>query len=72
KVGKHFDLVIGDASFEYTINEARVIQEATLDGIYVIRTAVPQERMGSDDVVRNYKSLSQVEQAFRSMKSVDL
>ena len=72
KVGKHFDLVIGDASFEYTINEARVAQEATLDGIYVIRTAVPQERMGSDDVVRNYKSLSQVEQAFRSMKTVDL
>jgi hypothetical protein len=72
KVGKHFDLVIGDASFEYTINEARVAQEATLDGIYVIRTAVPQERMGSDDVVRNYKSLSQVERAFRSMKSVDL
>ena len=72
KVGKHLDLVIGDASFEYTINEARVAQEATLDGIYVIRTAVPQERMGSDDVVRNYKSLSQVEQAFRSMKTVDL
>ena len=72
KVGKHLDLDIGDASFEYTINEARVAQEATLDGIYVIRTAVPQERMGSDDVVRNYKSLSQVEQAFRSMKTVDL
>jgi hypothetical protein len=72
KVGKHFDLEIGDASFGYTINEARVAQEASLDGIYVIRTAVAQERMGSDDVVRNYKSLSQVEQAFRSMKSVDL
>jgi hypothetical protein len=38
----------------------------------VIRTAVAQERMGSDDVVRNYKSLSQVEQALRSMKTVDL
>ena len=72
KVGKHFDLEMGDASFGYTINDARVAQEASLDGIYVIRTAVAQERMGSDDVVRNYKSLSQVEQAFRSMKSVDL
>ncbi len=72
KVGKHFDLEIGDASFGYTINEARVAQEASLDGIYVIRTAVPRERMDSDDVVRNYKNLSQVEQAFRSMKSVDL
>ncbi|HTO45543.1 MAG TPA: IS1634 family transposase [Burkholderiales bacterium] len=72
KVGKHLDLVIGDASFEYTINDARVAQEASLDGIYVIRTAVAQERMGSDDVVRNYKSLTQVEQAFRSMKTVDL
>src|SRR5229473_1383727 len=62
KVGKHFDLEIGDASFGYTINEARVAQEASLDGIYVIRTAVPRERMDSDDVVRNYKNLSQVEQ----------
>src|SRR5246500_521684 len=72
KVGKHFDLEMGDASFGYTINDARVAQEASLDGIYVIRTAVAQERMASDDVVRNYKSLSQVEQAFRSMKTVDL
>ena len=72
KVGKHFDLVIGDASFEYAINDARVAQEAALDGIYVIRTAVPHARMNSDDVVRNYKNLSQVEQAFRSMKTVDL
>lgn len=72
KVGKHFDLVIGDASLEYTINDARVAQEAALDGIYVIRTAVPPARMNSDEVVRNYKNLSQVEQAFRSIKTVDL
>ena len=72
KVGKHFDLVIGDASLEYAINDARVAQEAALDGIYVIRTAVPHARMISDDVVRNYKNLSQVEQAFRSIKTVDL
>jgi transposase len=72
KVGKHLDLEIGDASFAYAVNEARVAQEASLDGIYVIRTAVPRERMDSDDVVRNYKKLSQVEQAFRSMKTVDL
>ena len=72
KVGKHFDLEITDASFGYAINEARVAAEAALDGIYVIRTAVPHERMSSDDVVRTYKSLSQVEQAFRSIKTVDL
>jgi transposase len=72
KVGKHFDLVIGDASLEYAINDERVAQEAALDGIYVIRTAVPHARMNSDDVVRNYKNLSQVEQAFRSIKTVDL
>ena len=72
KVGKHFDLVIGDASLEYAINDERVAQEAALDGIYVIRTAVPPARMNSDDVVRNYKNLSQVEQAFRSIKTVDL
>ena len=72
KVGKHFDLDIGDDHFDFAINEDRVAREAALDGIYVIRTSVTSERLDSAGVVRTYKRLSSVERAFRSLKTVDL
>jgi transposase len=72
KVGKHFVLDICDNNFDFTINEDKVKAEATLDGIYVIRTSLPKDRMDSADTVRSYKALTQVERAFRSMKTVDL
>ncbi len=72
KVGKHFVLDIRDDSFDFHIDEKKVATEAALDGIYVIRTSVPAERLSTDDAVRSYKSLSQVERAFRSIKTIDL
>ena len=73
KVGKHFDTeVAGDGRFAYARNEERIAAEAALDGIYVIRTNVPADELPAGDVVRSYKSLSRVERAFRSFKSVDL
>lgn len=72
KVAKHLELIIEDDNFTYSLNEHSVSDEAALDGIYIVRTSLPQERMSPEDAVRNYKSLSNVERAFRSMKSVDL
>jgi len=72
KVAKHFDLVIEDAEFSFRVNQERVAQEAALDGLYVIRTSLPKEKLDSADAVRSYKLLTQVEQAFRSLKSLDL
>lgn len=72
KVGKHFILDIRDEDFEFSVNEQKVAEEAALDGIYVIRTSVDTARMSAGDAVRSYKSLSQVERAFRSIKTVDL
>jgi len=46
--------------------------EAALDGIYVIRTNVPEQKLCAAEVVSAYKRLSRVEDAFRSLKSVDL
>lgn len=43
-----------------------------LDGIYIVRTDVPHEEMSMDEVVKTYKGLQQVEQAFRNMKSMQL
>jgi transposase len=72
KVGKHFKLDIGDNSFHFEIDEQKVTAEAALDGIYVIRTSLPAERISADDTVRGYKLLTQVERLFRSFKTIDL
>ena len=72
KVGKHFDLDIQDNEFSFTIKEDKVAAEAALDGVYVVRTSVPKERMDSEETVRSYKLLTQVERAIRSMKTIDL
>jgi hypothetical protein len=72
KVAKHVRLEIHDDRFAFQIDEARVAAEAALDGIYVIRTSVPSERLDAADAVRHYKRLSDVERAFRSLKTIDL
>jgi len=72
KVAKHFELEIHDGSFTFRLLQEKVAAEAALDGIYVIRTSLGPERMNTDDTVRSYKLLSNVERAFRSLKTVDL
>jgi hypothetical protein len=72
KVAKHFRIEIGEESFRYCRNHETITQESSLDGIYVIRTSVPEDVMGAAETVRAYKGLSRAERAFRSFKSVDL
>lgn len=72
KMEKHFELTIAKDSFTYSRREDAIAKEALLDGLYVVRTSVPQETLDSEEVVRAYKSLSHVERAFRSLKTVDL
>jgi len=72
KMGKHFILEIGDHSFSYSRDETKIALEAALDGLYVIRTSVPEEELSAEGAVGAYKGLSRVERAFRSMKTVDL
>ncbi len=72
KVAKHFQLEIHDDRFAFQIDAARVAAEAALDGIYVIRTSVPAARLDATDAVRHYKQLSDVERAFRALKTIDL
>ena len=72
KVAKHFALAIDDQAFAFTRKSESIAAEAMLDGLYVIRTSVPAQTMDSADCVRHYKSLANVERAFRTLKSVDL
>jgi DDE family transposase len=72
KVGKHFRLEISESSFRFSRDVTQIEREAALDGIYVIRTSLPAAEMDTDETVRSYKRLAQVERAFRSIKTVDL
>jgi hypothetical protein len=72
KMAKHFVFEITESSFAYRRNEPKIAQEAALDGIYVIRTSVPPDSLSAEQSVEAYKSLSSVERAFRTMKTVDL
>ena len=72
KMAKHFHYRIRTNGFTYARNPARIEREAALDGIYVIRTTVPTASASSEQAVRHYKELANVERAFRSLKSVDL
>lgn len=72
KMAKHFELAIGENAFTFARKRDAIAAEAALDGIYIIRTSVPVAQMDSARCVRNYKSLANVERAFRSLKTIDL
>jgi transposase len=72
KVGKHFDCQIGEGSFTWSRRQDSIEQEEQLDGIYVLRTSEPAERLSAEDTVRSYKRLAEVERAFRCLKGIDL
>lgn len=72
KVAKHFELAIGETAFSFQRKPDSIAAEAALDGLYIIRTSVPATHMDGADCVRNYKSLANVERAFRSLKTIDL
>ena len=69
KVAKHFLTEITETSFSFRRNEAKIAEEARLDGIYVLRTSLPEEVLGRDGVVFSYKELENVERAFRGFSS---
>jgi hypothetical protein len=72
KVAKHFRLTISEETLSFVRDEAAIAAEAALDGFYVLRTSVPANDLDAGAAVLAYKSLAQVERAFRSLKSIDL
>ena len=70
KVWKHYNHTIGNGTFQWSRCHESIEQETKLDGIYIVRTSEPEERLSPEDTVRGYKSLSHVERAFRCLKGV--
>ena len=67
-----YELTIDENAFSFTRRHEHIAAEAALDGIYIIRTSAPATQMDAPQCVRNYKSLANVERAFRSLKTIDL
>ena len=72
KMAKHFGLTITDDGLSFVRQEAAIAKEVALDGFYVLRTSVPAAALDAPATVLAYKSLAQVERAFRALKTVDL
>jgi transposase len=72
KMSKHFTHTIEHGKLSWARRLEAIEQEAKLDGIYVLRTSEAAEQLSAADTVRGYKSLAQVERAFRSLKGLDL
>jgi hypothetical protein len=68
RVRKHFQLEITDTSLGFARRQEQIDAEAALDGIYVLRTSVPDAALDAPEVVRAYKQLKEVERAFRTLK----
>ena len=72
KVNKYYNLEITEEGFSYQRKRELISQETALDGVYVLRTSLESTLMDAATTVKAYKSLSQVEEAFRCYKSIDL
>lgn len=72
KMAKHFETTIDQGVLRWLRREEGIRREAELDGMYVIRTSEDQQHLSPEDTVRHYKSLAQVERAFRCLKGIDL
>lgn len=72
KMAKHFRVEVKGGNFTFGRDEESIRREEALDGVYVIRTSEPADRLSAADAVRAYKSLGDVEKSFRTFKGVDI
>ena len=56
KVEKHFSIEIRDDGMVWSRDAAKIAREAALDGIYVVRTSLGKEAVGSEAAVAAHKT----------------
>lgn len=72
KMSKHFEIKIESGGLTWARRQQTIEREAELDGVYVVRTDQTVQQLSASDTVRSYKSLAEVERAFRCFKGIDL
>jgi transposase len=71
-MGKFVEWHVQEGRLKWHFKETHVEQEKLFDGCYIVSATVPKEQLDQDEVVKTYKNLSVVEQAFRNLKTVSL
>src|SRR6266487_1741806 len=69
KVAKHFIVEVTEEGLSWRRDESKIAAEAALDGIYVIRTSLPADVLGTGAAVESYKALENVERVFRGLNT---
>jgi transposase len=72
KTEKYFSWDIVDTKIQFSRKESVIAESEQYDGLYAIKTNVSKELMDKREIVDAYKSLINVEVAFRNMKTVQL
>jgi hypothetical protein len=72
KMAKHFEVVIGEHTLSLSRRDDAIAAEAALDGIYVLRTTINEDKLDAPGVVTAYKALCNVERDFRHIKVDDI
>ncbi len=68
-VEKHFQIEVSDSELRWERKQDSIAAEGRLDGIYVVRTSVAQDKLAADEAVAAYKRLAGVERAFCTMQT---
>ena len=61
-----------DGRLSWSFDQDKIVAEKLFDGCYIVSGEVPKEKMAASEVVTSYKKLGLVEEAFRSLKTVQL
>lgn len=69
---RFFTVEAGEGQFSWRRNQEQIERYSRLDGCCVITSNIAPDAMQTAEVVARYKSLQQVEKAFRSMQTADL
>jgi transposase len=69
KMAKHYTIEISDEAFTFSPKTDQINAEAALDGIYVLRTSLPEQTLANGDVVLRYKGLEDVERFFGTLNT---
>ncbi len=72
KIDKWVDICVQGRTLSVQIKETALEEEQKLDGCYVIKTDLPVQTASKQTVHDRYKSLAEVEWAFRTMKTTFL
>ena len=72
KTEKYFTWDIQESKIVYSRKEDIIADEEKYDGLYVLRSNVSSDIMTISEIVKTYKSLTNIEQAFRNIKTVQL